>query len=247
MYLDFKVKTPLSRKGVTRKTIKGVTYIYYTYSRAYDPAKKYTTPKSTSIGKCDSSDIETMYPNANYLKFFPEAELPAEKVASRSCCLRVGAVMVIRKIIENYHLEKLLGSIIGTDAGLFMDLAAYAIVTENNAGQYYPEYAYNHPLFTKDMKIYSDTKVSKFVNSLTRDQSIQFLNEWNEQHDHRQRIYISYDPTNKNCQAGDLELVEYGHPKVDTGKPVVNYAVGYDTSNQVPLFYEEYPGSITDV
>ena len=26
----------------------------------------------------------------------------------------------------------------------------YSIVCENNAGQYYPMYAYNHPLFTKD-------------------------------------------------------------------------------------------------
>ncbi len=40
------------------------------------------------------------------------------------------------------------------------DLAAYSIVTENNAGQYYPEYAYNYPLFTQGMKLYSDSKVS---------------------------------------------------------------------------------------
>ena len=30
MYLDFTVKIPDSGKGITRKTIKGSTYIYYT-------------------------------------------------------------------------------------------------------------------------------------------------------------------------------------------------------------------------
>ena len=69
-----------------------------------------------------------------------------------------------------------------------MDLAAYSIVTENNAGQYYPDYAYNHPLFSKDMKIYSDSKVSSYLNKLTRDQNVQFLNVWNDRHNHRQHI-----------------------------------------------------------
>ena len=48
------------------------------------------------------------------------------------------------------------------DAGFLLDLACYSIVTENNAGQYYPDYAYNHPLFTPDMKIYTDSGVSIF-------------------------------------------------------------------------------------
>lgn len=27
--------------------------------------------------------------------------------------------------------------------------------------------------------------------------------------------------TNKNCQAGDIELVEYGHPKIDCGNHIM--------------------------
>ena len=43
--------------------------------------------------------------------------------------------------------------------------------------------------------------------------NIGFLNSWNETRNHREKIYISYDSTNKNCQAGDIEMVEFGHPK----------------------------------
>lgn len=66
----------------------------------------------------------------------------------RRCILiPTGAFIVIRKIIAEYHLDEMIGRLIGKDAGLFLDLAAYSIVTGNNAGQYYPDYAYNHPLF----------------------------------------------------------------------------------------------------
>ena len=70
---------------------------------------------------------------------------------------------------------------------------------------------------------------------------------WNENRDHREKIYISYDSTNKNCQAGDMRFVESGHPKDDRGLPVFNYSIAYDTYNKEPLFYEQYPGSIVDI
>ena len=97
------------------------------------------------------------------------------------------------------------------------------------------------------MHIYSDTKVSDFLVSVTDDQRIGLVDEWNEARDHREKIYISYDSTNKNCQAGDIEFVEYGHPKDDKGLPVFNYSIAYDTANKEPLFYEQYPGSIVDI
>ena len=248
MYLDFKVKIPSDSAGITRKKIKGTTYIYYSYEHNYSSEKGYTVPKSTSIGKCTDDEPDLMYPNTNFLKFFPSEELPETKGgAHRSGCLRIGTYLVLRRIIAEYHLDEMIGNIIGKNSGLFLDLAVYSIIAENNAGQYYPDYAFNHPLFTDRMKIFSDSKVSAFINSITGDQSRAFLDEWNEKQDHSQKIYISYDSTNKNCQAGDIDFVEYGHPKEDTGAPVINYSVAYDRNNAKPLYYEDYPGSIVDV
>ena len=190
-----------------------------------------------------------MKPNQNFLKYFPDAELPERKNrTSRSSCLRVRAYFVLRKIIEECSLKDILGKYFGSrDMGLFLDLAVYSIIAENNAAQYYPDYTYNHPLFTEKMKQYSDSTVSDFLNSVTDDQSTGFLNTWNESRNYREKIYISYDSTNKNCQDGDIKMVEFGYPKVDMGEPVFNYAVAYDTHNQEPLFYEKYPGSLNDI
>lgn len=249
MYLDFLIKIPFVQGKITRRKKKDVVYIEYEYDRIYDPVRQYTFPKRVTIGKLSETDPELMQPNQNFLKYFPDAELPETKNrTSRSSCLRVGAYFVLRKIIEEYNLVELLGGYFEQrDLGLFLDLAVYSIIAENNAAQYYPDYTYNHPLFTNGMKQYSDSTVSDFLNSVTDDQSIGFLNSWNETRNHREKIYISYDSTNKNCQAGDIEMVEFGHPKVDVGQPVFNYAVAYDTHNQEPLFYEKYPGSLNDI
>ena len=249
MYLEFLVKIPTVKGKITRRKKSNIVYIEYEYDRVYDPSRKYTFPKRVTIGKLSDTDPELMRPNQNFLKYFPDAELPESKSrTSKSSCLRVGAYFVLRKLIEECSLKDILGKyFVPRDMGLFLDLAVYSIIAENNAAQYYPDYTYNHPLFTEKMKQYSDSTVSDFLNSVTDDQSTGFLNTWNESRNYREKIYISYDSTNKNCQAGDIEMVEFGHPKVDVGEPVFNYAVAYDSHNQEPLFYEKYIGSLNDI
>ena len=165
----------------------------------------------------------------------------------RSCALKIGSYVVIQKVLQEYKLENLLGTWFSKDSGLLLDLMAYLIIDEENAGQYYPDFAFGHPLFSEGMRIYSDSKVCRFLKSVTREQIIGFLNDWNKRRDHKQCIYISYDSTNKNCQAGDIDIIEYGKAKDEKGLPVFNLALAFDKTNRVPLFYEEYPGSITDV
>ena len=181
------------------------------YRPKYDPDRQITYPRRATIGKL-SDDKTKIQPNQTFLTYFPTAELPISAERSRrSSCLRAGAFIVIRKIIKDYKLDDILGLYFNErDLGLFLVLAVYTIIAEDDAGQYYPDYAYNHPLFTKDMKMYSDAAVSEFLGSVTADQSSGFRNEWNGSRSHREKIYISYDSTNKNSQAGDVEIVEYG-------------------------------------
>lgn len=248
MYLNLTVPVPSEKGKLTTKTIRNIPYVYYETGRTYDPRRKYNLPKRVCIGKKDLRHPGMMFPNTNFLKYFPEAALPDEEAeAVRSSCLHVGSYFVIRKVISEYFLDRTITQILGRDAGLFLDLAAYSIITEGNAAQYYPAYAYNHPLMTEEMKIYSDSKVSNFLGTEMDDQRVAFLNEWNRKRDHREKIYISYDSTNKVCQAGDVDMAESGHSKDGSDKPVFNYSVAFDRENKEPLFYEAYPGSIVDV
>ena len=192
----------------------------------YSPEGKRGNPQRVTIGKQCKDDSASMLPNENYGIYFAD-RMPEELLVEpkRSSCLHIGAYFVIRKIIAEYHLDSIIENIVGRDAGLFLDLAAYTIVTENNAAQYYDGYGFNHPLFSRNMRVYSDSKVSDFLQNLSIDQQIEFQNVWNSTRDHREKIYISYDSTNKNSDAGDIDLVEYGHTAT---KKTIRFRIGND-------------------
>ena len=248
MYLDSTVAIPAEKGKIILRKKGGATYVLYQHGQVYKPDKKYAVPQRTIIGKVDPTALDKMYPNEHFQEFFPTVNLPEElPEAYRSCALRIGAYAVIQKVLEEYKIPQILLPCFGKESGLILDLMSYMIVDEENAGQYYPDFAFNHPLFSEKMRIYSDSKVCRLLKSITREQINAFLDEWNKNRDHKQRIYVSYDSTNKNCQAGDIDLIEYGKAKDDQGLPIFNLAIAYDKNNRVPLFYEEYPGSITDV
>ena len=175
MYYDFWVKLPEAPGKYVYEKRGETTYVKYEYDRTYDPVKQITYPRRATIGKL-SDDRTMIRPNHTFLTYFPNVELPiSADRTKRSSCLRAGAFIVIRKIIKDYKLDEILGMYFNErDLGLLLDLAVYTIIAEDNAGQYYPDYAYNHPLFTKDMKIYSDSTVSDFLGSVTADQSAGF-------------------------------------------------------------------------
>lgn len=248
MYFNFTIKIPKIPGKIVIKKKGDSSYVLYEYDRVYDPEKKFNVPKRSIIGRVCKEDRSLMHPNEKYQLHFPSAVLPEERPDSyRSCCLRIGSYLIIDKVIQEYGLDKMLDTYLGKDSGLLLDLACYSIISEDNAAQYYPDFAFCHPLFSPQMRIYSDSTVSRLLSSITKNQTIGFLDDWNAHRDHRQRLYISYDSTNKNCQAGDVNIVEFGKAKDDKGLPVFNLALTFDTTNQVPLFYEEYPGSINDV
>ena len=247
MFLNFTVEIPELKGKISRQRTKSGTYIHYVLERSYDPKKQHTVPKRVLIGK-RVAETKTMVPNENFLVYFPNAVLPeAREIAKRCSTLMAGGYIVIKNVVKNYGLDKMLKKHFLDRAGLVLDLAAYMIIEGRNQGQHYPDYAYRHPLFSPGMRMASDATISSFLSNVSPDQISGFLSDWNKKRDHRSRIYISYDSTNKNCQAGDVDFVEFGKAKVDQGCPIFNVGVAFDRTNQVPLFYECYPGSINDV
>lgn len=229
-------------------TIRKRIYVMYETGRTYNPEKKYNVPNRVTIGKICENEEGKMYPNEKFNTYFPDTQMPeSDNRPERSSCLRIGTFLVIKKLMKDSGVKDIVEELFPVDCGLLSDMVAYSIIMENNAAQYYPDYAYNHPLFTPDYKIYSDTKISSFLKNVTDDLRLGFLDKWNEEREHDKNIYISYDSTNKNVQAGEIEIAEFGHAKDDPTKPIVNISVGYDHDNREPLFYEEYPGSIVDV
>lgn len=249
MYKHAPVAVPDIPGKITFRRQGAYIYVHLELQRTYHADKKYNTVKRTVIGKLvDENDRTKMYPNENFAEIFPNVPLAdLEPPPSRSASLKAGTHIVFRRIVMDHRLAELILEIFGPKGAFIMDLASYMIITEDNSGQHYPDYAWEHPLFTPQMRVLSDSTVSRRLSEIKEDQILSFLDRWNKNQDHRQKIFISYDSTNKNCQAGDIDFAEFGYAKDDRGVPIVNYSVAFDKTNRIPLFYELYPGSVNDV
>ena len=111
--VNFLVKIPNAPGKITYRRKGDIDYVYYEYDRIYDKSTQKTNPKRATIGKKSEADPTSMLPNENYLKFFPDEDVPEIKGRSeRSSCLRIGAWIVIRKIMEEYKMSEILGKYI---------------------------------------------------------------------------------------------------------------------------------------
>lgn len=135
MYLDCEIKIPVVPGRINQIKKGKTTYIRYVLKRTYHADKKYNIPEQKVIGKRSETSLDLMIPNENFLKYFADVELPiVKKNSARSSCLRIGNYFVIKKIMEEYQLPEMLVKYLGKkETGLFLDLAAYSIVSENNA------------------------------------------------------------------------------------------------------------------
>lgn len=177
MYLDVLVAIPDIKGKITILSRGKASYVNYEVERVYDPIKKYNIPKRVTIGKVSEDDPDKMIPNHNFLYYFPEVKILKTKITvKRSNSLRVGMYLVLQKIFTDYKIPDLLKKHFAEEElGLFLDLIACTIISESNASQYYPLYAYEHPLFTKNMQIYDDKEVQEFLNLTTTKEKMELL------------------------------------------------------------------------
>ena len=166
MYLDVLVEIP-KRKGKITIYSKGKTsYVNFEVDRVYDPKRKFNIPKRVTIGKLSEEGQGKMIPNHNFLQYFPEVKILKTTLnIERSNFLRVGTYLVIEKVLEEYQIKEMLREYFAKeDLGLFLDLIACSIIYEQDTLLYYPLYAHEHPLFSKEMQIYDEKDVEKFLN-----------------------------------------------------------------------------------
>lgn len=119
MYLNTTVKIPEQKGKIITKKKSCATYILYQYGSNYKQDKKYAVPLRTIIGKVSPDDPTMMYPNEQFQVYFPDAEIPDElPYAYRSCCLKIGSCVIIRKVMENTTFAQCSQSVLARMQGL---------------------------------------------------------------------------------------------------------------------------------
>ena len=248
---DLKIKIPQIQGKIIQHHKKESTYVEYIRERDYNSEKQNANFKKVSIGKVINGEPEYMYPNDNYFKYF-DIEVPAVFSGSgkRSSLISIGTNIIIDKILDEYKLKELLKKCFGEEQSRFiLDMLSYSIITEKNVGQHYDSYARNHILHTKYMHIYSDSSISSFMNKVSKDEQNNFYKLWNNSEFVKkdEKVHISYDSSNKNIQAGNINIIEPGNAKQKVGCKIFNYSIAFNQTNKIPLCMETYNGSIIDV
>lgn len=223
-----------------RVASKSGTYVYLTQKVEYSSTLKRSIPTRIVIGKLN--DDGKLIPNKNYFSIYGEKVELLER-SNRSDFISFGLNMIIDTIARKSQLYDLLDSIFEDNTNKILDIASYMILKETSAMQYFEDYGYNHHLFNLDN--FTDNTIGRLFDLLKVKDIDLFISSWVKMHSNKD-IYVSYDSTNMNSTSGTLELAEYGHAKDNDNLPQVNLSLGYDQSNNTPLFYELYPGSIID-
>lgn len=229
----------LPERTVVTNTKSG-RYVYLTQKVEYHSELKCSRPKRIAIGKLNEDGL--LVPNQNYYEIFGK-EVELEEPGERADFISIGTQFIVERVAELLELDKVLYAVFKEDTDKILDIASYMIVNENNVMQYFEDYGYNHSLNNIDN--FTDSTIGRLLERLKIKDMDLFIRSWVKMYaDHD--VYISYDSTNMNSVAGNLELAEYGHAKDDPELPQVNMSLAYNQNNQIPLFYELYPGSIID-
>lgn len=228
--------------GTVIQSQKGRDYVYMTTEKIYKKDKRYNTNKRVLIGRM--VDDENMRTNSNYYDFFPE-QRELMDLPMYSDVLKVGAFLVFDKILESNHLGSLMDEVYGEYSDKMKDICFYFVIGETSVMEHYESYAFDHVGYTN--KIYSDSTLGKLLQNISIADHDLLLEKWNHIHTQTDDILISYDSTNMNSASNGATLLEYGKSKDSDSKlPQVNVGIGFDQSDETPLFYETYYGSIVD-
>ena len=215
-------------------------YVYVNISSQYDASVKYTRSVRKCVGK--SVDGKSMHPNRIYDSLYGCADAP-----TRSDALSVGTHLLIQQVCQQSKLDESLSEAFPEDTvKQIKDMASFMLVTESDAFQHYPSYAFSNALFSREIR--SDSSLCRFLRQEFEPSRIRrFLDAWSTKHRGSGKAYLCYDSTNINSVAEGVELAQMGHAKDDPTKPQVNLEYVVRQEDGLPLLYKDYPGSITDV
>lgn len=226
-----------------------IYYVWFVEEQTYKKDKKYVIDKRIVIGK--KINDKTMIPNDNYFKIYGEKEVNIiEEAGQFSDTISTGHTIVFDKILKDTGIGMLLDEVFQQKSQLIKSLLYFNISSENNKYQNYHDWARRNWIYNESIKsqaTISDLFNNWIDNSMIIDFNIKYGKLIKKQLGDKQRTFISIDSTNMNTNSKTIELAEFGHAKDKEYLPQVNVAYALDQETGIPLFYDLYPGSITDV
>lgn len=250
LHTDIEMELPKHRIRI-RKQGKN-NYVYYLLGRKGD-SRGNERDVSVCVGRVSREGF--FHPNDAY---YARVDPSARKMASPSLALpakddqsRVGALLALRHIAESNGTTECLKLAFPDRWDLILSLACYYLLCRDSAAQLFSDFSFDH--YLDPGPIASEATISRLFNQRITEGGIDtfrsaFLRRRiREAGRGRKTVLVDLDSSNVNCSSPGLEMAERGHPKDDEGLPQVNFAYFYERGSGVPIFYDAFYGSVTDV
>lgn len=223
------------RVNYVNKT-NGITYVYESISY-WDKEKNQARNKRVCVGKLDSSSGA----------FIPSKRLTTGQAAVSDPVVTASATVVGPSLILDSLTERLkLGTLL---ASCFpkhhkqIQAMAYYLAIQGGALSHCDLWSKSHsPELTASL---ASQRITEILGAITMDARQKFFTKWMKKT--LEDDYICYDITSISSYSEGNEYIKYGHNRDLEKLPQLNLAMIFSQKGRLPVYFQQLPGSITDV
>jgi transposase len=211
---------------IEKKSGKSV-YLYEVTSY-WDPEKKQSRQTRRYLGKKDPSTGEVHRPRNH---------MPRQ-------AKDYGNIYLLQEIARQMGVSSILQTVFGEDAAPLLTLALFDI---SEAAPFYLFPGWAACTYIEPVPALSSGQISEFTHRLGQmdREREEFFQLWTARC--RPVPTIVFDITSLSSYSALLSEVEWGYNRDHEHLPQVNLGIVYAEKEQLPLYYQLYPGSIRDV
>ena len=263
MYFGNTVLVPIPKESDVGKVVVASTgYVYLQTGYEWDPVKKQPHYKRKTIGKKHPDYPELMYYSPDYEKFFGPVDREVAELKLRygtrelkaagkyNFSISYGPYAIIKAAAEKAGCLDPLRRAFPSDWRMILALCVHAIAEENTTSQAFPGWCFSN--YCGLDRVPADTEISQLYKTIYQDRGniYVFFSLYQKAYGqhfpaHKVRT-VGFDSTNQNYGGKGIPWAKLGHAKIDVGLPIINTAMFVDEETGIPLWYENFDGSVLD-
>lgn len=220
------IKRLLTMSYVIEQKIKGKIYLYRVESY-WDKDKKQPRQKRTYIGPKKSIKTAILIQDLN-------------KITIK----KFGSIFLLKNLAEKIGLKKILSETFPDNFDNILNLCYFQITDET------PDYLFNYWLeqnYLPHSSKMSSSDISELYSTIGNSEATikLFIKNWINHLNPTDAVY--YDITSISSYSKNNNYIEWGYNRDGDDLPHLNLGLLYCKKSSLPIYYQIYPGSLTDV
>ena len=266
MYYSVSTLVPIPSDSEKGKIIcAGTGYVYLQTGYVWDAKKRQPKYKRVTIGKISPVHKGMMYAGKHYEKYFGPADPEVAEIRTQydpairrqagklDYHLSYGPYAAVLRTCEKTGCLEPLQRSFPTHWRLIIAMALQAIAAESTTAQTFPGWCFDH--YCGLDRVVSDSEISSMYKEIAQDEAgrLTFLTLYQKKYSElfpcEGNRAVAFDATNQNYYGKHWEKLPQamrGHEKIKLNLPVINTAMFVDEMTGIPLWYEQYDGSLLD-